>query len=114
MSRPHTPQPTANRAALVPGFLGAIVLLAGLALVDSDWYTWVLYAVSIFALILCVFAVQAKSWWWLVGLVPIAVLWNPVLPITALTPILPIVSLVAAGVFTAAGILIKIPADTRR
>lgn len=115
MSRPHTPQPPAyNRSALVPGLLGSIVLLVGLALVSGGWYQYVLYAVSILALILCVFAVQAKKWWWLAGLIPIAVLWNPVWPIPGLTPALPLLTLPAAIVFTVAGIMIKAPADTRR
>ena len=75
---PTRPQPPAfNRAALVPGLLGAIVLLAGLALVGGEWYLYVRYAVSILALILCVFAGQAKQWWWFAGLIPIAVVWNP-------------------------------------
>jgi len=110
---PYTPQPPAyNRAALAPGILGALVLLFGLAF--ADWYTYVEYAVCILALILCVFSWQAKSRWWLAGLIPIAVLWNPIFPVPGLTPALPLLSLAAAAVFVAAGILIKIPADTRR
>lgn len=109
---PHTPQPV-NRAALAPGLLGAIILLAGLA-VGPDWYLYVRYAVSILALILCVFAVQARKWWWLAGLVPVAMLWNPVLPIAALDGLLPLLSLPAAVVFVVAGITIKGPVDARR
>ena len=82
MPAPHTPQqPAFNRAALVPGLLGAIVLLAGLALIGGDWYLYVRYAVSILALILCVFAWQARMWWWFAGLIPLAVVWNPVWPL---------------------------------
>lgn len=113
MSRPHTPQPPAfNRAALAPGMLGALILLFGLAL--ADWYTYVQYAVCILALILCVFAGQAKRWWWLAGLIPIAVLWNPIWPFTGLAPALPLLSIAAAIVFVVAGLTIKIPSDTRR
>ncbi len=93
--------------------LGALILLFGLAL-PGDWYLYVRYAVSILALILCVFAGQAKQWWWLAGLIPIAVLWNPVWPITAIGGALPLLSLAAAAVFVVAALLIKIPADTRR
>lgn len=115
MSRPHTPQqPAFTRSALVPGLLGSIALLVGLALVAGGWYQYVLYVVSILALILCVFAGQAKKWWWLSGLVPIAILWNPVWPITGLTSVLPLLTLPAAIVFTVAGIMIKTPNDTRR
>ncbi|MFP3464774.1 DUF6804 family protein [Leifsonia sp. SIMBA_070] len=115
MSRPHTPQPPAfNRAALAPGLLGAIVLLAGLALLGSDWYLYVRYAVSILALILCVFAVQAKLWWWLVGLIPIAVVWNPIWPFPLTGIVAQALSLAGAVLFVAAAVTIKIPADTRR
>ncbi|WP_431220728.1 DUF6804 family protein [Leifsonia xyli] len=114
MSRPRTPQqPTFNRAALAPGMLGALILLFGLAL-GGDWYLYVRYAVSILALILCVFAGQAKSWWWFAGLIPIAVLWNPVWPVAWLTAALPLLSLAAAAVFVVAGLTIKIPVDSRR
>ena len=92
--------------------IGALVLLFGLAL--ADWYVYVLYAVSILALILCVFAWQAGRRWWLVGLIPIAVLWNPIWPIPGLGPALAVLSLAAAVVFVVAGLTIKIPADTRR
>ena len=110
---PYTPQPPAyNRAALAPGILGALVLLFGLAF--ADWYTYVEYAVCILALILCVFAWQARRRWWLAGLIPIAVLWNPIWPIPGLVPVLPLLSLAAAAVFIVAGLTIKIPADTRR
>ena len=71
-------EPTFTRSALAPGLLGAIVLLAGLALLDSESFIIIRYAVSILALIICVFVIQARSWYWLIGLVPMAVLWNPV------------------------------------
>ena len=115
MSSPRTPQPPAyNRAALAPGLLGAIVLLAGIALLGGDWYLYVEYAVSILALILCVFAGQAKQWWWLVGLIPVAVLWNPVWPLPLPVDAWRILNVVGAVVFVAAAVTIKIPADTRR
>jgi hypothetical protein len=115
MPAPHTPQqPAFNRAALVPGLLGAIVLLAGLALIGGDWYLYVRYAVSILALILCVFAGQARMWWWFAGLVPLAVVWNPVWPLPLGGVALQGLSIAGAVVFVAAAVTIKIPADTRR
>jgi hypothetical protein len=115
MSRPHTPQPPAfNRAALVPGLLGAIVLLAGLALVGGEWYLYVRYGVSILALILCVFAGQARMWWWLAGLLPLAVVWNPIWPLPLTGIVIQGLSIAGAVVFVAAAVTIKIPADTRR
>ncbi len=70
-----------RRTAIIPAVLAAIVLLAGLALLDADGFLVIRFAVSILALIVAVFAWQAKQWWWLFGLVPIAVLWNPAFPI---------------------------------
>lgn len=83
MGRPMgTPAaPTFTRSALAPGLLGAIALLAGLALLDSDGFIVIRYVVSILALIICVFVIQAKGWWWLIALVPIAVVWNPIVVI---------------------------------
>ncbi|WP_158863269.1 DUF6804 family protein [Leifsonia sp. AG29] len=113
--RARTPQqPAFNRAALVPGLLGAIALLAGLALVGGEWYLYIRYAACVLALILCVFAGQARQWWWLAGLLPLAVLWNPVWPIPLADLALRGLSIAGAVVFTVAAITIKIPADPRR
>ncbi|HEV7565656.1 MAG TPA: DUF6804 family protein [Microbacteriaceae bacterium] len=106
--------PQFSRNALAPGLLGGIILIAGLALIGNAWFTGVLYATSILALIMCVFAAQARSWWWLIGLVPIAVVWNPVFPIALPDLMLRLLHLAAAIVFIAAGILIRTPTDTRR
>lgn len=109
-AHPEYPRrPEASRSALAPGILGAIVLVAGFALIGSPWYLGVLYVVSILALIMCVFAYQAKQWWWLVGLLPIAVIWNPVWPITLDDLVLRVLQLVAAVVFIGAAITIKVP-----
>jgi hypothetical protein len=74
------PTPKFRRTALAPGILGALVLLAGIALLGTDGFTVIRFAASILALIVAVFAWQARQWWWLLGLVPIAVLWNPIVP----------------------------------
>jgi hypothetical protein len=100
--------PAFTRPALAPGLLGAIALLAFVAVVDTEWFTIARYVVSILALIMCVFAVQAKQWWWIPLLGAVAVLWNPVLPID-----LPIVGwqiahIVGAAIFVASGLLIKV------
>jgi hypothetical protein len=112
MSR-YPAQPEFNRAALAPGLLGGIVVLAGLAVIGTPWLTWLLYVTAILALILCVFAWQAKQWWWLIGLIPIAVLWNPVWPITYPDTIWRVMQLAAALVFIFAGILIKVPQNVK-
>ena len=101
------PTPAFRRPALAPGILATIVLLAGVALVGTDGFTWIRYAICILALIVCVFAVQAKHWWWAVALAPVVIAWNPVVPLPfegwgwrAAQP-------VAGLVFMAAGVLIK-------
>ena len=101
-----------RRTALIPALLAAVALVAGVALIDGDAFTIIRFIASIFALIVAVFAWQAKQWWWLIGLVPIAVLWNPVFPIDLGLPDLWLaLQYVAALVFIAAGILIKAPDD---
>ena len=101
--------PAFSRPALAPGLLGAIALLAFVAVVDnSDWFTIARYVVSILALIMCVFAGQAKQWWWLPPLLAIAVLWNPVLPIDLPVFGWQIAHLAGAVIFVASGLLIKV------
>ena len=110
------PTPEFRRTALAPGILAAIVLLAGLALIGNDAYLIIRFVVSIFALIITVFAWQAKQWWWLVLLLPIAVIWNPVWIITITGDLWLALHYIAAIVFIACGILIKIknPEDLNR
>jgi hypothetical protein len=110
------PTPQFRRTALAPGIVGALVLLAGIALIGTDWFTFVLFAVCILALIVSVFAWQAKQWWWLIGLLPIAVLWNPIFPLDLDPDVWLGAEYVATLVFIAAGILIKIrnPEDRNR
>lgn len=103
------PTPAFTRPALAPGLLGAVVLLAGLALLDNDSaYFWIKAVVAVLALILCVFAWQAKQWWWLLGLVPVAIVWNPVWPLDLHGQGWVAAQFVAALVFIVAGVLIKV------
>ena len=98
-----------RRTALVPAILAAMALLIGSALITSDTFTVIRFIVSIFALIVAVFAWQAGQWWWLLGLVPIVIVWNPVIPIDLGLPELWLgLQFVAAGVFIAAGVLIRV------
>ncbi|GAB3606830.1 hypothetical protein GCM10027413_22390 [Conyzicola nivalis] len=110
------PTPQFRRTALAPGILGALVLLAGIALIGSDAFTIIRFAVCALALIVSVFAWQARMWWWIIGLGPIALLWNPVFPVELDDNTWLTVEYVAALVFIAAGILIKIrnPEDRNR
>jgi uncharacterized membrane protein YgcG len=113
MSRPST-EPTRARLAFLPGLIGAIVLMAALALIGGSWYVWVLFAVAILALIMCVFAVQAKSYWWLAGLIPIAIVFNPVWPLPIGDVWLRLLHLAGAIVFIAAGVSIKVPVEAAK
>lgn len=110
MSRPYQ-QPQFSKMALAPGILATIALGIGLALIGTELFTVVLYAVSILAIIVAVFAVQARSFWWLIGLAPIAVLWNPVWPIALPEDPWRFLQIAAIGVFMAAGLRIKVPVD---
>jgi len=101
--------PTFSRSALAPGLLGAIALLAGLALIDGDSFIIIRYAVSILALILCVFAVQGTAWWWLIGLGPVAVLWNPIFVIELHGQGWVAAQYVAALLFIVVGVRVKVP-----
>ena len=104
---------TVRRTALIPSLIAVIALLIGVALIESDGFTVIRYIVSIFALIVAVLGWQARQWWWLIPLGAIAVLWNPVLPIDLNSPDVWLgLQYVAALVFIAAGILIKV-ADTQ-
>lgn len=103
------PTPEFTRPALAPGLLGAIVLLAGLALLDSpEGYFWIRTATSILALIVAVFSWQARQRWWLLGLVPIAVLWNPVFPFDLHGQGWVAAQFIAALLFVIAGVRIRV------
>ena len=104
-----------RRTALIPAIIAVIALLAGVALIGGDGFTVIRYIVSIFALIVGVFAWQAKQWWWLIGLIPIVVLWNPVFPIDLGLPDLWLgLQYVAALVVLAAGLLIRVVDTTEQ
>jgi hypothetical protein len=103
------PNPSFARLALAPGLLAAIVLLAGVALVESEWFTIFRYAISILAAIVAVFAFQARQWWWLPAFAAIVVLWNPIVPLEFDLLLWQILHLLAAVLFVAAGLLIKVP-----
>lgn len=103
------PTPEFRRTALAPGILGAIVLLAGLALLDNPGgFIFIKFGVAILALIVLVFVWQAKQWWWLAPLVAIAVVWNPIFPLRFSGQWWVGAQFVAALVFVAIGVLVKI------
>ena len=104
------PTKSFRRTALAPGILGAIVLLAGLALLESGAFYWIKMVVAILGAIVAVFAWQAKQWWWLPFLAAVVVLWNPIWPVDLHQDyIWVILQYVAAVLFIVSGILIKVP-----
>ena len=102
-------EPTFRRTALAPGLLGAIVLLVGFALIDSEAYLWILFPVAILALIVAWFAFQARHWWWIPVMLAIAVVWNPIYPLDLSGPLWVGAQYLAILAFVLAGVLIKIP-----
>ena len=110
------PTPQFRRTALAPAILAAIVLLAGTALIGSDGFTFILFGVSILALIVAVFAWQARQWWWLPVFAAIAVLWNPVLPVALEGDLWLGLQYGAAIACITAGVLVKVrnPDDRNR
>ena len=112
-------RPAFRRTALAPGLLAGIALLVGVALIESDGFIVIHFIVAILALIVAVFAVQARQWWWLPLLCAIAVLWNPIYPLDAPSggavpielggPLWVGAQYVAILVFVLAAVFIKVP-----
>ncbi|MFG6476641.1 DUF6804 family protein [Microbacterium sp. P06] len=98
-----------QRNALAPGILGAVVLLAGIALFESDFFLVVRFIVAILALVIGWFALQARQWWWVPVMIVMAIIWNPVYPIAFDGPWWVAAHVAGAAVFIAAGATIKSP-----
>lgn len=109
-------EPTSRRLALAPGILAAVVLFVGIALIGQEAYVYASWGIAVLALIVIVFALQARHWWWVPPLAAIAVFWNPVVPFGFDGPLWLGAHYVAILVFVAAGVLVKvpIPPDERR
>jgi hypothetical protein len=110
-------RPAFRRLALAPGLLAAVALLVGIALLDSEAFLVFRYTTAILALIVLVFAFQARHWWWLPIMLAIAVIWNPVFPLGISGPWWLAAQYVAILAFVLAGVLIKVPftaEDSRR
>jgi hypothetical protein len=106
---PAAPTPNFTRPALAPGILAALVLFAGLALLDSDGYLFIRFGVCILAVIVAVFAWQGRAWWWLIGLIPVAIIWNPAWVIELSGQGWVAIQFVAALILILAGVFIKVP-----
>jgi hypothetical protein len=102
------PTPEFRRLALAPSIIAAIVLLATVALIGADTYVIVQFAVCILALIVAVFVWQSRAWLWLIGVVPIAVVWNPVMSFSLPHDVWLGAHYGAALIFVFVGIFVKV------
>lgn len=110
-------RPAFRRTALAPGLLAAVALLGAVALIESDAFIVFRFVISILALVVLVFAFQAKHWWWIPIMLAVAVIWNPVFPLDISGPLWVGAQYVAILVFVLAGVFIKVPfteADAKR
>ncbi|WP_413316638.1 DUF6804 family protein [Agrococcus sp. 1P02AA] len=101
--------PAFQRNALAPGLLAALALVIAQAWLAGTWDEPVRFVVSILALIVMWFAIQAKHWWWVPVFLAIAVAWNPVVPFAFEGTLWAAAHFVVALVFLVAGLLIKTP-----
>ena len=109
-SRPRkSASPSVQRNALAPALIAAVSLLAGAAVLEGGGFTIVRFLVSILALVVCWFAIQAHHWWWAPVFLAIAVVWNPVLPLPFEGQLWLAAQYLAALAFVTAGVMIKVP-----
>ncbi|WBU38349.1 DUF6804 family protein [Homoserinibacter sp. YIM 151385] len=102
-------EPALRRLALAPSILAAIVLLVGVALIESGAFLVIRFAVAILALIVGWFAFQARAWWALPLLLAVAVIWNPVYPLPLEGELWLGAQYLAIIVFIAVGVLVRSP-----
>lgn len=99
--------PTHRRVALAPAILLVIALLIGPAFIELSGFTVVRYVVSILALVVLVFAVQARNWIFPLPLLAVAVLWNPVWPIDLDADLWRLLHYAAGLIVVLAGVFIR-------
>lgn len=102
-------RPAFRRPALLPALLAGIALLIAPVAIGAEVYTIFRFLISILALIVLVFAFQAKQWWWIPVMLVIAVVWNPVYPFAFEGPLWRGAHYVAILGFVLAGVLMKVP-----
>lgn len=104
-----------RRVVLPAAILTVLVLLVGAGIIETELFTVVRYVVSILAIICIVLVAQVHQWWWAIGLVPIAILWNPVFPIEiADTQLFAVLHYVAAIVLIVIGTTVRVTDSTSR
>ena len=98
------------RPALAPGLIAGVVLFVGIALMGDNGFTYTSWGVAVLALIVLVFAIRGRQWWWVPVFAAIGVLWNPVVPFGFEGPLWLGAQYLAILAFVVAGVLIKVPA----
>ncbi|GAB2526480.1 DUF6804 family protein [Paramicrobacterium agarici] len=101
------------RPSLLPAVLGAMALLAGLALITTDLFLYVRFAASILSLIMIVMTIQTKKWYWGLPLLAIAVMWNPAWPVQLPPQGWELASLLGSGLFITVGMLFRVREPVR-
>ncbi|MEO8262510.1 MAG: DUF6804 family protein [Pseudolysinimonas sp.] len=102
-------RPAFRRTALAPGLLAGVALLGAVALIENPAFIVFRFVVSILALVVVVFAFQAKHWWWIPVMLAIAVVWNPVYPLDISGPWWVAAQYVGILLFVLAGVFIRVP-----
>jgi hypothetical protein len=97
------------RPALAPGLIAGVVLFVGIALIGETGFTYTSWGVAVLALIVLVFAIRGRQWWWLPVFAGVGVLWNPVVPFGFEGPLWLGAQYLAILAFVVAGVLIKVP-----
>ncbi|GGC98036.1 hypothetical protein GCM10011512_26250 [Tersicoccus solisilvae] len=105
--RGRVPSPYQRNAA-APGAVAAAALFLAPVLTGAGWGPVVLFLTAILAMIVGWFAVQAKQWWWVAVFALIAVVWNPVFPLSFAGPVWGAAQPTAAVVFLVAGVTIRV------
>lgn len=101
---PSRPQ----RNALASGLIATAILFLAPVLMQSGWAPLVLFAASIFAVIVAWFAFQARRGWWIPVFIAIAVVWNPIFPFPASGWVWLVAQPDAAVLFLISGGLVKV------
>lgn len=120
MSRPasrssrSTPEPSLRRLALAPALLLIVLLIAAAPLIGSDPYQLMRFGISILAVIIGIFAWQARAWIWLPVMAAIAVLWNPLWPLQLPQDVLFGLHYVGAIAALFAGFAIRSPEESSK
>lgn len=65
----------------VAAVVGAFLALIAITNLPYGYYTFARIAITAISVILIVFSVRAGVGGWLFGLIPVAILWNPIIPV---------------------------------